>query len=318
MALLADYAITPDVFDVTSYPTEGECAARLETIREAMLTEGLVRDLRAGAWRGLVRGGARPWHRRGQELVKKMATQGRLLPFEPALPGRPADDRDWCAEALATDAERPFRGGVITTESVKGAYADDRRVARIDRLPSAPWWAARSPSVRLGRTLAEYGRHLELVLRFSKSLMFIDPHLDPDKPRYSSFATLLQQAGNRGPAPRVEIHRVCYEGSGPAREWPLTGDPSYFKRKFRNALAGPLGAAGLRAEVFVWRNFHDRYLISNLVGISLPNGFDVSGAAAGDSTTWARLGRDTRDEVQREFDPAARPDRLVDRFEVRT
>jgi len=66
MALLADYAITPDVFDVTSYPTEGECAARLETIREAMLTEGLVRDLRNGAWRGLFRGDARPWHRRGR------------------------------------------------------------------------------------------------------------------------------------------------------------------------------------------------------------------------------------------------------------
>lgn len=34
MPLLADYAITPDVFDATSYPTAGECEARLETIRE--------------------------------------------------------------------------------------------------------------------------------------------------------------------------------------------------------------------------------------------------------------------------------------------
>ena len=117
MALLADYAITPGVFDVTSYPTEGECAARLETIREAMLTEGLVRDLRAGAWRGLVRGDARPWHRRGQELVKKMATQGRLLPCDPALPGRPADDRAWCAEAQATDDRRRVAGGEFATEA---------------------------------------------------------------------------------------------------------------------------------------------------------------------------------------------------------
>ena len=58
-------------------------------------------------------------------------------------------------------------------------------------------------------------------------------------------------------------------------------------------------------------------MISNLVGISLPNGLDVSGAS-GDSTTWSRLGRDTRDELQREFDPAARSDELVDRFDVRT
>ena len=313
MALLADYAITPDVFDVTSYPTEGECAARLETIREAMLTEGLVRDLRDGAWSGLFRGDARPWHRRGQELLKKMATQGRLLPFEAALPDRPADDRAWCAEALATDERRSFRGGVIATRSVKEAYRADRRVAGVDRLSSARWWASRGPSVRVERTLADYEKHLDLVLRFSNSLMFIDPHLDPGERRYGSFGTLLQRAGNRVPAPRIEIHRVCYKGSA----WPLTEDPMYFRHRFRDALARPLRAAGLHAEVFIWRRFHDRYLVSNVVGISLPNGFDVSGAA-GDFTTWARLGRDTRDEVQREFDPAARPEKLVDRFEVRT
>ena len=303
MALLADYAITPDVFDVTSYPTEGECAARLETIREAMLTEGLVRDLRAGAWRGLVRGGARPWHRRGRELVKKMATQGRLLPFEPALPSRPADDRDWCAEALATDAERPFRGGVITTESVKGAYADDRRVARIDRLLSAPWWASRGPSVRVERTPADYEKHLDLVLRFSNSLMFIDPYLDPRKPLYDFFGTLLQRAGNRVPAPLIEIHR-CWEDTG-------------LQRGFCEELAAPLRAAGLHAEVFIWERFHDRYLISNVVGISLPNGFDVS-KARGDFTTWTRLGRDDRETVQREFDPGVRRRKLVTRFEIGT
>ena len=48
MALLADYAITPDVFDVMSYQNEGECEARLELIREPLLTEGLVRDIRDG------------------------------------------------------------------------------------------------------------------------------------------------------------------------------------------------------------------------------------------------------------------------------
>ena len=48
MPLLADYAITPDVFDVASYLTPGECEARLDNIRQVMLTEGLVRDLRGG------------------------------------------------------------------------------------------------------------------------------------------------------------------------------------------------------------------------------------------------------------------------------
>ena len=35
MPLLADYAITPDVFDVTSYSNDEVCEARLETIRES-------------------------------------------------------------------------------------------------------------------------------------------------------------------------------------------------------------------------------------------------------------------------------------------
>ena len=43
-----------------------------------------------------------------------------------------------------------------------------------------------------------------------------------------------------------------------------------FKSQFRDALVEPLRAAGLEARVFIWTKFHDRYLLSNLVGISLP------------------------------------------------
>ena len=92
MPLLADYAITPDVFDVTSYTNDEICRLHLKQIGNVMRTEGLVRDLRAGSWRALVADGERPWHRRGKELVKKLATQGRLINFPPALPTDPVDD----------------------------------------------------------------------------------------------------------------------------------------------------------------------------------------------------------------------------------
>ena len=57
----------------------------------------------------------------------------------------------------------------------------------------------------------------------------------------------------------------------------MRDEGDYFERRFRDGLSGRLRAAGLQAEVFVWDDFHDRYLISNLVGISLPNGFDTDG-----------------------------------------
>ncbi len=267
MPLLADYAITPDVFDVASYSTPRECEARLDNLRQVMLTEGLVRDLRDGEWHGVFKAGARHWHRRGLELVKKLDRQGRLVPYPPVLPKPPFDDRSWCDEALATHERRPLTGGVIVTETVttgpvtgKDRYASEPAVARIDRLPSAPWWAARSSSVRLTRTLAEYETHLDPVLRFSNSLMIIDPHLDPVEPRYGGFGTLLQRAGTRTPAPRIEIHRVCYEGSGRERRFPAREDPEYFKRRFRDELGEPLRRAGLTVEVFIWDDCHDRYL----------------------------------------------------------
>lgn len=312
MPLLADYAITPDVFDVTSYSTAGECEARLETIRDAM-TEGLVRDLRNGEWGTVFASDDRPWHRRGTELVKKLAKQGRLVRHEPEQFAPPAHDRQWCAEALATHATQPFTGGVIVTKSVKSEYRREPTVARIDRLAGAWWWASRSPSVRLQRTRDDYEAQLDAVLRCSNSLIFIDPHLDPAKRRYRSFGALLTRAGRRAPVPKIEIHRICYEGSGPGRRFPMRDDATYFERVFRNDLASGLRAAGLRAEVFVWDDFHDRYLISNLIGISLSNGFDTK---ANQTTTWTRLGRKDRDDVRREFHPATGSHKLQLRFEV--
>ncbi len=312
MSLLADYAITPDVFDVTSYSNDEVCAARLETIREAMLNEGLVRDLRDGSWRALFRSDDRVWHRRGLELVRKLATQGRLIQHRPALPDLPLDDIGWCAEALATHAERPFAGGVIVTKQVKEVYGAEPMVSRIDRLSGAPWWAARSSSVRLRRTLEDYQKHLDPVLRCSNSVLFIDPHLDPERPGYSDFSELLAQAGGRTPAPTIEIHRVCYEGSSRNRTI-LSVDN--LAQDFTRVLGDSLKTAGLQAEVFVWDDFHDRYLISNLVGISLPNGFDTTNDAA-NFTTWTRLGKRASDDIQREFDPASGRRNLRGRFSI--
>ena len=311
MPLLADYAITPDVFDVDSYSNEDACHQSLELIRETMLTEGLVRDLRAGEWRRLFEDNKRSWYRRGKELIKKLVTQKRLIEFASALPNQPADDQGWCAEALGTHQASPFSGGVIVTEAVKTAYPDDSLVARIDRLGSAPWWASRSPSVTLDRRIEDYKQHLDLVLRHSNSLLFVDPYLDPTKAQYQEFCELLIHAGNRTPSPLIELHRVCYEGSGPRREI-LKGED--IEENFRYGLESHLRSAGLEATVFVWDDFHDRYLISNLIGISLPYGFGTG--AYPSRTRWTRLGRSDRDDVQREFDKASGQHTLHQQFTI--
>ena len=313
MPLLAEYAITPDVFDVASYTNEEVCGLCLEMIREPMLIDGLVRDLRDGEWSKLFTSDAHAWHRRGKELIKKLAKQGRLIQFPRALPEPSPDDHGWCAEALATHDVRAFTGGVIVTELVKNTCPRESLVTRIDRLGNARWWADRSSSVTLTRTLTDYRQHLDPVLRCSNSLLFIDPYLDPAKHQYREIGTLLILAGGRTPAPRIEIHRVCYEGSGQDRQ--IIKDVGDIKPQFHDELAEPLRTADLQAEIFIWDDFHDRYLISNLIGISLPNGFDTT-QNPNAVTRWTRLGRNDRDAVQREFDIAAGRHKLRCQFTI--
>lgn len=308
MPLLADYAITPDVFDVTSYSDEEVCRLHLREIGSVMRTEGLVRDLHDGAWRALFADDGRPWHRRGKELVKKLATQGRLISSPRELPAVPVDDRAWCEEALRTHSRRPMTGGIIATGPIKDEYRSESLVARIDRLDRADWWRGRSSSIRLQRRAPEYRRHLDLILRCANSIQFIDPHLDPTRDRYRHVADLLRDAGRRTPLPQIEIHRCSRSGNAELHV-------DQIESKFQE-LAGALQSINLRAQVFVWDHFHDRYLISNLVGISLPNGFDTSNST--ELTTWTRLGPRERDDVQREFDFASRRHHLHGKFSIPT
>lgn len=309
--LLRDYAITPDVFDVTSYTSEEVCGLHLERLREVMLTEGLVRDLRDGEWGRLFSGDARQWNRRGKELVKKLATQSRLVPYLASSVVPPVDDCAWCAEAIATHGVRQFDGGVIVTERVKAAYEREDIVARIDRLSATPWWAGRSPSVRLPRTLVAYSGHLAPVLRYANAILFIDPYLDPARRGYRDFPQLLAMAGGRAPAPRIEIHRVCWEESSDKRLLPAF--QARIEAAFRQALEAVAQTAGLRVEIFLWDDFHSRHVISDLIGVLMENGFDQTSDPRA-VTTWTRLGRSDRDDVWREFEPASGRHALRHRF----
>ncbi|MCY4362071.1 MAG: hypothetical protein OXE42_07785 [Gammaproteobacteria bacterium] len=309
--LLAEYAITPDVFDATSYVNEDLCAARLELIREVMLNEGVIRDLRNGSWSNLFRSDHRSWHRRAKELAKKLASQNRLRPFVPQLAVKPSVDSEWCDEALVTHGIEPLTG-IIVTDTISDGYIGNPLVSRVDRLNSAPWWSGRKPSMRLNRTFTDYLNALSLVLRHANSIMFIDPHIDPTQPKYNDFIELIKRAGNRNPLPLIEIHRVCYRGSGQHRK---ILDLQQLEASFRNELTQPLQRVGLTAEIFVWDDFHDRYVLSNLVGIALLNSLDTT-IMQNSTTTWTRLGHKDRDDVQREFDPASNQHKLKKKFAI--
>ena len=297
--MLDEYAIVPDVFNPSAYSNAAFIEMCLPHLKEPLLQEALVRDLRDGGWIQYCMGNSSSLHRLCKEIVKKLAQNNRLRRFPRHSGTDPVSAADWCQEGLDTSATEALTG-IIAGHGTKQGFAQ-AEVASIEKLTGVPWWQSRSPSITVDRKTAEYQRVLRRVLMQANSLMFIDPNLDPSSYSYREFGFLLATLGPRTIKPRIEIHRSLCKGDGPGRTLPTVLE---WQASFAS-LHQVLAANGLSAEIFGWDDFHDRYLIADVIGICVPAGFDISGKP-GDLSTWGRLGREDKDKIQRLFDPAAR------------
>ena len=267
--------------------------------------EGVFVDMRNGNWSAAT-DVVGPLARRFLAFARKSR---RLVLAPPQLPNEPEDDEGWLWEALRLHETHPCRA-VITHKELAETYADDT-VASIERLNQTSWWEARSPSKQVTRTTADYRRALNLILRHANSLMFIDPFIDPLANNYREFPQLLLAAARNDPLPLIEIHRASWRRVGGQNQvqgvaqWMADFEP------WSKILAG----AGLKATVFLWERIHDRYLISDLAGITVPYGFDISTNAA-ETSIWTRLGSNERDRLQKEFHPASDAHRHAGTFEI--
>lgn len=304
--MLSEFAIVPQVFGVPAPEEMALHESSMAQLNELLLNYGLVRNLRGGQWKerlSQIPGGLSV---RGRMLIEVLCKSGRLREAEctPLPPPDSADD--WLSEARRShmDSPRDRRLMAILSPHVLALEQNDPLVVSTDRIHEAPWWQKRSCSLRLDRTTADYLRCLRPVFLHSNSIMFVDPNLDPTKPNYAEFADLLALQAGSNPRIHLEIHRSCKDG----KEYPSRNE---WIERFQE-LTRVLARGRSCIDVFVWDDFHDRYLISNLLGLSVPNGFDVCTDPEKFSlrTTWTRLSRPDADEVQRFFDSAHQPKRL--------
>jgi hypothetical protein len=300
--MLDEYALVPDIFDASAYSNPDFIEICLPHLKEPLLQEALVRDLCNGGWSQYCWENSGNLHRLGKEILKKLVQSNRLRRFPAHGANAPICAADWCQESVSASTVEALTGVIAAHATKQGFSAGE--VASIEKLTGTLWWQKRSPSVTVDRKTAAYMRVLHLVLIQANSLMFIDPNLDPSSHNYREFAQLLSSLAHRTVKPRIEIHRSFCKGDGPARTFP---NEANWKGRFA-PLGQYLSTVGLQAEVFGWEDFHERYLITDIVGISVPAGFDVTGKP-NDWSTWGRLGRDDKDKFQRLFDPAKRQEK---------
>lgn len=311
--MLRDYAIIPDVFDEKCYSQLGICQYLLKEIKDEFLNAALVRSLYGGALNKYLDTNLQNWHPKAKELIHKLITQNRFYEFSSMGSSEPTTYEEWTDEAIAGHAKQPLTGGGIITSHTGNLHrAPSATVSSIEKLDSALWWQQRSATAQIKRMTSEYLASFRLIFDHANSLMFIDPHLDPAKHGYREFDQLLGAIRRKRPLPKIEIHRVCYYNSGPNR---VIETNDAWENTFRRKLGPTLQAGGNSAEIFIWDDFHRRYLISDLIGIFLDNGFDVSNNPA-DILQMARLDRNNRDAVQSEFHPASNRHDLRHQFTV--
>ncbi len=309
--MLNEYALTPDIFCSGSFSADELGDVYLRHLKEPLLNEALVRDLREGRWKEYVKNLEPGLHPRGKELLRKLIKQNRLRSFPEVLHEEPEGHSHWCDEAIVS-SESETLTGIIASKDLAEKYQEYELVGCIENLEKTPWWQKRSPSIRLDRKIEDYVQILRPVLMQANSLMFIDRNLDPEKHSYERFLDLVAPIGERIIKPFIEIHRVVYEGSGASRE---IFSIEHWEDRFTDAWDILLKELGMLVDIFIWDDFHDRYLITDIIGINLPNGFDVSRKPK-DITTWTRLGRKERDDIQREFDVSSGKHRLQGSFKI--
>lgn len=313
MPLLAEYVLTPEILTYSFFSGSELADELLCQIKEVITTQAVVRDLRDGEWSSSLNNPDRQLSPRAKELLKKLRKQYRLCKSQPTLPETPNTELGWCSEALLSNCNKALHG-VITTQSVAEIHKTNSLVASINKLRAAKWWnPVDSSSVRICRNIGAFKNELGLVLENANLIMFVDGNLDPSCNNYSDFVYLIEMIAKRNFLPKVEIHRQVFSGSSKNRtdrsivEW---------EERFRSSLDRVIAGSGLAVEVFVWDRVHDRYLISNLIGISVPYGFDVNHYDPDEITTWTRIAKRDIESIQREYDPASYMHKLNGKFTI--
>ena len=303
--MISEFAILPDVFAASPGCNGAAHDACMAQLTELFLNEGVVRDLRHGEWRRTVCENANHLTSAGRQLVKSLLSSNRLRKFEASPLPPPSSSEEWLWEAQRSQ-KLGIHDRTLLATLASPEMADqeaDPFVVSIQGLHATTWWNSRRNSVRLQRQTDAYIQQLKPLFRYSNSLLFIDPNLNPQKPGYSQFGLLLRSARHsEGKPDLIEIHRSCKDPGGATLQEQYPSRSEWIA-KFEG-LGRELGANGLGATVFLWEDFHDRYLISNLMGLSIPYGFDICTDAHRHQlrTTWTTLGRRDADEIRREFD----------------
>lgn len=300
--MINEYVLLPCIFDPNRFDFDNEktnkriCRFHFKNLLRTLLDEGaIVRDLCDGKWsQCFIKPPAKDPDAK-RYFLKKLKKEKRLFAAPATQNSSPESYIDWAREALSSHKQDAVSGIIASPLTQKKlidegtiASGDKSVIAPIEELDETNWWKNRF-SFGVQRTTNDYLKHLNLILYRAKSIMFIDPYFDPLKPEYQAFNLILQKLKRPQGKIRIEVHLFCDFKDGTEQVY----QDSYYRE-----LGQVIKQYQLKVKFFLWKGkFHDRYIISNLVGIMSGHSFSIGEQ----ETTWTRLDGTRTTDIGNEF-----------------
>lgn len=291
--MLSQFAIIPRAFNPAHATSPNALDSGIGSLNDLCRAEGLFLDLRNGGWSGFLE----TLNDRSKAFLKFAKNRNRIIATDGKLKTDPSEDEEWLWEAQAVNEKGRCRA-IVADDAMAAENGHDPAVTSIEKLNRTTWWEERSPAAEISRTTKDYLETLRPILRQARLLMFIDPYVDPLAENYKEFPQLLFSAGTREYKPRIEIHRASWRKDAEGRKVPQA--LGAWKADFAE-WDKQLEAAGIAGEVYIWPDVHDRFLVTDIISISVPNGFDIALRPQG-PTRWSRLMQVDQERLQKEYD----------------
>ncbi len=197
----------------------------------------------------------------------------------------------WLANAEAEHALRPFHGIIAADNPNNRPFI--LRESDLDETQPPPLWAvARSRVVK--RTAAEMVEVLQVLLRMAKTVLFVDPNFGP---RSRNFRVVLEGClvAMLDQHKKCQAHRIEYH----------TGD-DLEGGDFTTLCHGHLTDIipnGVRLRLVRWRSreLHNRYVLTDVGGISFGQGLDQASDTAQQEDVATLLDRSVAEELLQGF-----------------
>lgn len=323
--MLYEFAMTPDVFGATVVERDAALGVILVELLRGMCDNGMIANLHKDRWirhvrEDRVRGLSSGLKDKVITCLNALHDRHRLVRHPRRMAGDPATDNDWLNLALESHGRIPFHGIVLSQALLNASGHNDPVFMELSGALDTPQWQSRRRSRTLIKSETDYRSALAPLLRHAKTLALVDPYMSCRASRFfDTVKVCIDLLGQRGHAvlpARIYIHAGNPERGDHAE--PVTHRLNAWERQLRPLI-------GLhRVKVFLWdmklggKDFHDRYILTDQCGVSVPGGLDCRHTfhSSPNDTTWSLLDEEVRIRLLQDFDPVTSPYRLMGEREV--